>query len=200
MCDATGTPRAAEHVYPRWLLTKLGANAHTFSGGVRADDLTVAEVCAACNTGWMSALEVSFRSVAFEQPRRGPLVGTTQLILARWFAKTAVLVHARAGTAGRIPAADRHALRRGMPEIFSVHLARWPRSGVRIDHAVQTAGRLSAAIRLGDLVGVVHHAAGEEPPRPARPLLRVGPTQRRRIAWDQLPSVRSLQDALRVRP
>ena len=199
MCDARDVPRAAEHVYPRWLLARLGAAGHTFGGGVRADDLTVAEVCASCNTGWMSGLEVSFRSVAFEQPRRGPLVETTQLILARWFVKTAVLFHALAGSADRIPETDRHALRRGLPETFSVRLARQPHAAARIDRALRTGDQVAAAVRLGDLVGVVHHVATEGSIRPARALLRIGPAQRRRIAWDQLPSVRSLDDALRVR-
>ena len=199
MCDATGTPRAAEHVFPQWLLARLGAAGHTFAGGVRAAELTVPEVCAVCNTGWMSALEVAFRSVAFEQPRRGPIADTTQLILARWFAKTAVLVHAAAGSADRIQDADRHALRRGLPATFTVHLARSSAAGSRIERAVRAEDVASAAIRLGELVGVVHHSPPGPAPRPSRPLLRVAPVQRRRIAWDQLPSVGSLAETLRLR-
>ena len=200
MCDAMSGPRAAEHVYPRWLLTKLGASAHTFPGAVAASSLTVSEVCATCNSGWMSGLEVVFRSGAFEQPRRGPLVDTTQAIIARWFAKTAVLLNVALAHGNLVEEPTRHALRRGLPVAFAVHLARRPQAPIKIEYRIASGdGVLVTAIRLGELVGVVLYAEPSPSTRPERPLLRIAPQQRRRIAWDQLPSVRSLAEATRAR-
>ncbi len=191
MCDrdAAASPRASEHVFPRWLVRRIPRR-----------ELTVGEICLACNSGWMSRLEVVFRAAMFTRPRRGVLSATTQLGIARWFAKTAVLIDVAEHGGTAVPAGVRHALARGLPESFDVLLARHAGPGRRLEQRiVRQGGDVVCAVRLGDLVGVAHHRLPRPRARPRRPLLRIGPAQHRRLTWDQLPTVRSLDEAVRQR-
>ena len=63
-----------EHVFARWLVRHLHGARLTASPGARATrpsteaariSRVIATVCAECNAGWMSALEVSFRRAVF---------------------------------------------------------------------------------------------------------------------------------------
>src|SRR3954471_8448354 len=112
MCDTLASPRASEHVFPHWLLARIPGRT-----------IAVDEICATCNSGWMSGLEVVFRA-AFRRPRTGVISASTQLILARWFAKTAVLIEVAETGATVTPPAARHGLKTGLPHAYEVYLAR----------------------------------------------------------------------------
>lgn len=191
MCDRDGaaSPRACEHVFPRWLARRIPGR-----------ELTVDEICLACNSGWMSRLEVVFRSAVFGRPRTGTLSATTQLAVARWFAKTAVLVEVAEGVGSVVPAATRRALAVGLPQSYDVFLARHAEPRRRLEQRIVRVGggAFACAVRLGDLVGVTLYQPGRAV-KPAKPLLRIGPRQTRRIAWTDLPTVRSVEEALRLR-
>src|SRR6266508_5208057 len=88
-----------EHVFARWLVERLRAWRVTASGHALADTATqtrianlIANVCGACNHGWMSSLEVSFRQAVFATSRPERLAAPTRHVLSRWFTKTATLV------------------------------------------------------------------------------------------------------------
>jgi len=92
-----------EHVFARWLVTRLRAwrvtyksNGLTDTAHTRIADL-VTNVCGACNGGWMSELEVSFRQGVFGRSRPERLAAPTRRVLSRWFTKTATLVAYAAG-------------------------------------------------------------------------------------------------------
>src|SRR5437764_1839844 len=95
-----------EHVFARWLVRQVhggqllpsGASAIGTPSSIRPLRIArvVAGVCAECNAGWMSSLEMSFRRILFAHPRVGTLPAPDRVTLSRWFAKTAVLLaHAR---------------------------------------------------------------------------------------------------------
>ena len=94
-----------EHVFARWLVRQVhgarllvsDAPAEGTAAPTRIARVT-ADVCAECNAGWMSTLEVSFRQAVFARPRIGVLWAPDRTTLSRWFTKTAVvLAHARDG-------------------------------------------------------------------------------------------------------
>ena len=197
MCDTTSAPRAKEHVFPRWLLDRFHASDQLLAPGVRAQAFTALEICTSCNSGWMSGLEVRFRSAAFGT-RSGVIPAHTQLVIARWFAKTAVLADAAGKRRARVTPAARHGLKRGLPTGFDVYLSRHADPRRRLEYRLAEDGSAFAcAVRLGDLVGVVHFEEPRPRVRREKALLRIGPLQTRRVTWAQLPTVRSVDECLR---
>lgn len=108
-CGARPTTR--EHVYPKWLRTVLSepGEVRTITqiaeGDVRtrrteiAFDVTVRAVCAGCNSGWMSRLELLL------QPTLTPLLKghaaaldqSQQQSVASWVFKTLLMIHQESG-------------------------------------------------------------------------------------------------------
>src|SRR5437899_10293206 len=120
-----------EHVFARWLVRQLHGGrlvpSSASPGGTPSPNApvriarVVAGVCAECNAGWMSSLEVSFRRTLFARPRVGRLPAPDRITLSRWFTKTAVLLaHARGGVL--VGEADRGRLAAGMPDGIEVFI------------------------------------------------------------------------------
>lgn len=108
MCPTTSGPRAREHLFPQWLLREFDAEHDRFeptryvslwNGGVvgsqrgplTANALTVGAVCAPCNNGWMASLESAARPYLLGEDKH--LTAEAILTLARWFAKTAIIIN-----------------------------------------------------------------------------------------------------------
>jgi hypothetical protein len=202
LCLRPDRPLTREHVFAHWLVRKVhggrlvpsdasvdGAVPHT---PLRIARVVAAGVCADCNAGWMSSLEVSFRQTLFARPRVGVLRGPDRTTLSRWFTKTAVLLaHARGGAL--VGAAHRAQLVAGMPDDVEVFLARRRRPPQRLDFAldVTTEGGpdavrvRSVAILVDDLVA---HVA-------ARGVLagrhgtRLWPLRTHTLRWETLPVI-----------
>jgi hypothetical protein len=132
--------RAREHIFPRWLIEFMGIKSlpirsehHVRSGGsLERKDVrdappiarTEGRVCAACNNGWMSALETT------AMPVLKPLIeGTSNLysckgeegaIIGRWAAKTAYVLNAASAYPLKVPQSHRVSILNGMvpSEVF----------------------------------------------------------------------------------
>lgn len=122
----------------------------------------VTKVCGACNAGWMSGLEVSFRQAVFARSRSEHLAEPTRRTLSRWFAKTATLVAHAAGQE-LVPEDHWPELRDAMPGGIRVGLARVRRPRQPLDLGLEYDGsekdptrRLTGvAVQVDDLVAVV---------------------------------------------
>jgi len=186
-----------EHVFARWLVERVRgarlvptvAAGHAGSSDPRIARV-IATVCAECNAGWMSSLEVSFRRTLFARPRVGPLPAPDRVILSRWFTKTAVLL-AQAQGRELVGAAHRSQLTTGMPDDVEVFIARRRRPRQQLDYRLEPAsgagdGRTdvrSVAILVDDLVA--HIAAtgtltGDQG-------TRLWPLRSHVLRWDTLP-------------
>src|SRR3954470_8310819 len=143
-CGRSDRPMTREHVFARWLVQKIHG-AQLLPTTLGAPDAApvrisrvIATVCATCNAGWMSGLEVSFRRLVFARPRAGPVAAVDRTALSRWFTKTAVLL-AHASGVDLVGADQRARLERGMPEGVEVFLARRRRPPQRLDFALDIA-------------------------------------------------------------
>jgi hypothetical protein len=189
-----------EHIFARWLIRQVhGARllpsspqgSSTVPGRIAR---VIAGVCAECNAGWMSGLEVSFRRALFARPRVGTLQAPDRLTLSRWFTKTAILL-AEASGGALVGAAHRPQLVTRMPADIEVFLARRRRPRQRLDFALdvmtdQDAGVLrvrSAAILVDDLVG---HVAARGT-LTSRHGTRLWPLRSHTLRWETLPVVTS---------
>src|SRR6266545_2539305 len=169
-CSREDVALTREHVFARWLVERLRAWRVSASGQglgdtaaqTRIADL-VANVCGACNHGWMSSLEVSFRQAVFARSRPERLAAPTRQVLSRWFTKTATLV-AYAAAQELIPNDQWSELTNAMPAGIRVGLARIRRPRQPLDlgfeyaetHADhRTARVMSVAVQVDDLVGIV---------------------------------------------
>jgi hypothetical protein len=191
-----------EHVFAHWLVLKVHggrlvaserSSGSTLSSSPERIARTIATgVCAECNAGWMSSLEVSFRRMVFARPRAGTLPAPDRVALSRWFTKTAVLLaHAQGGEL--LNAARRAQLVSGMPDDVEVFLARRRRPPQRLDFAVDLAGdgvdapgerrARSVAILVDDLVGRV--ALRDTLRR--RHGTRLWPLRTHALRWETLP-------------
>ena len=193
-----------EHVFARWLVERLRAWRVTASGHALADtapqtriaDL-VANVCGACNHGWMSSLEVSFRQAVFGTSRPERLAAPTRQVLSRWFTKTATLVAYAAGQE-LIPDEQWSELPNAMPAGIRVGLARIRRPRQPLDlgfeyaetHADhRTARVMSVAVQVDDLVGIVTRT-----PFLAVRATTLWPIRSHVLRWTTLPVVNRLTD------
>ena len=129
-CPICGEPgkRTREHVFARWLSDLFGVASHPITlyssrGGklwsARGLD-TVVSVCATCNSGWMSELEVAFRAVYKDAILGYPrtLNGADLTTLAHWATKTALMLQPHLSGMGEVvhvPTGHRRALPRGTP-------------------------------------------------------------------------------------
>jgi hypothetical protein len=185
-----------EHVFAHWLVRQVhGARllpATPPPGPWPSERIArvTAVVCADCNAGWMSSLEVSFRSTMFVRPRLGALAAPDRATLSRWFTKTAVmLAHAHGGAL--IGDAHRAQLVAGMPDDIEVLIARRRRPKQRLDFALDVttdrdAERVrSVAILVDDVVG---HVAARGT-LTSRHGTRLWPLRTHALRWETLPVV-----------
>jgi hypothetical protein len=200
VCLRTNQPMTREHIFARWLVRQVhGArlvpsSAQGSSTAPARIARVIAGVCAECNAGWMSGLEVSFRRTLFARPRVGTLQTPDRITLSRWFAKTAVLL-AEASGGALVGAVHRAQLVTGMPDDVEVFLARRRRPRQRLDFVLDVvtdpdAGALrvrSAAILVDDLVGYVA-ARGTLASRHGT---RLWPLRSHTLRWETLPVITS---------
>ena len=189
-----------EHVFARWLVARvhgarLVASARS-AGEAQSTRISrvFADVCAECNAGWMSTLEVRFRQLVFARPRVGVLQAPDRVTLSRWFTKTAALLaEAHGGALGG--EVERARLLTGMPDDLEVFLARRRRPPQRLDFALDivasgeaTPAVSSVAILVDDLVG---HVAAQDT-LVSRHGTRLWPLRTHTIRWETVPVVTAL--------
>ncbi len=108
-----------EHPIPQWLLRHFGIGGELVSPAgwqegqswVRNQhqwlQLVVNDVCARCNSGWLSQLETTAKPLIPPLANRtrtlAELSNDEQVVLARWGAKTAFLIHRTSATPTGIP-------------------------------------------------------------------------------------------------
>jgi hypothetical protein len=196
-CLREDRPMTREHVFAHWLVAKTHAS-RLVPSGPTADapriSRVIATVCADCNAGWMSGLEVSFRRLAFARTRVGPIAPVDRTALSRWFTKTAALL-AQAHGLPLLSPDGLPALRSGMPHGTDVYLARQRRSRQRLDFALAFDGDRvrSVAISVDDLVAHVAPAGMLT----GRHGTRLWPLRTHALRWDTLPVVSAAMTAAR---
>jgi len=165
-CRRADRPMTREHVFAHWLVIKVHGGRLVTSDGPAGTPLriagVVAGVCADCNAGWMSSLEVGFRRIAFVRTRTGIVPAPDRVTVSRWFTKTAVLLADASGAALGDPAGHPK-LVAGMPDDIEVYVARRRRPPQRLDfhlnlepdHERDARQVRSVVISVDDLVGHV---------------------------------------------
>jgi hypothetical protein len=198
LCLRTDRPMTREHVFAHWLVRRLHGGrlvpSHPYSTASTRIGRVIADVCAECNAGWMSGLEVSFRSALFGRPRVGALQPQDRVTVSRWFTKTAVLL-AEANGGALIGAAHRAQLVSGMPDDVEVFVARRRRPRQHLDFSLDViadpdagAPRVrSVAILVDDLVG---HVAARGT-LASRHGTRLWPLRSHTLRWETLPVITS---------
>ena len=199
LCRRVDRPITREHVFPRWLVRQVHGSrlvsSDTSRPGPSAAPPTrisrvTADVCADCNTGWMSVLEDSFQRAVFARPRVGTLPAPDRVTLSRWFTKTAVLL-AHAHGASLVTGTERQQLVGGMPAGVEVFLARRRRPrqhldfalGATVDDGGDTRRVRSVTILVDELVGqVTAHGT-----LASRHGTRLWPLRSHTMRWDTLP-------------
>src|SRR5690625_2649186 len=125
MCPTTRGVATREHVFGRWLMELLPRESleftprraglgHDYSvarGPMHLEKLRVGRVCAECNHGWMSRLEVEAKRMLFGTRRR--LAESDATRLAHWALKTALVLNVSQPAPLVWNEADRHRLRFG---------------------------------------------------------------------------------------
>jgi hypothetical protein len=203
-CLREDVPLTREHVFARWLVERLRAWRVTYAGHGPADTVVhtriadlVTNVCGACNAGWMSGLEVSFRQALFARSRPERLAAPTRQTLSRWFTKTATLVAHAAGQE-LIPNDQWPDLTHAMPADVRVGITRIRRPRQPLDlglgyaaaRADDRAAQLtSVAVQVDDLVGIVTRA-----PSVAMRATTLWPIRSHVLRWTTLPVVNRLSD------
>jgi hypothetical protein len=189
-----------EHVFPRWLVRQvhgarilISAAPHggtQASGSPRRIARVTANVCAECNAGWMSSLEVSFRQALFARPRVGMLHAPDRITLSRWFTKTAVLLaHAHSGEL--FSAAHRSQVVTGMPDGVEVYLARRRRARQPLDFALYV-GADADVTRVRSVAVLVDDLVGHVAPRGSLSSgqgTRLWPLRTHMLRWETLPVI-----------
>jgi hypothetical protein len=191
-----------EHVFARWLVERLRAWRATHAVHGPADAAAdariarlVTSVCGACNAGWMSGLEVSFRQAVFAKSRGDHVAEPTRQTLSRWFTKTAMLL-ARAVSQELVPEDDWPEMRNAMPSGIRVGLARVRRPRQPLDVRLEyvspeesPAGKLAGvAVQVDDLAAIVTKRSS------VSPATTLWPIRRRTLRWTTLPVVNKLSD------
>jgi hypothetical protein len=202
-CGHADRPITREHVFARWLVQKVhGARIVASPLGPHAGPVRVsrvfAAVCATCNAGWMSGLEVSLRRLVFARPRAGPIAAVDRTALSRWFTKTAALL-AQAHGAELIDAAGRAALQSAMPPAIVVTLARRRRPAQRLDFILDVDGdppvARRATIQVDDLVATI----GPKGTLNGRHGTQLWPLRTHLLRWETLPVTGRLAPSVRPR-
>jgi hypothetical protein len=145
-----------------------------------------ADVCAECNAGWMSTLEVSFRSALFARARVGVLQAQDRTTLSRWFTKTAVLL-AYAHGGALLDATHRRQIVAGMPDDVEVFVARTRRPRHPLGFAIETDTTevRSVVVQVDNVVG---HVAARGALSSAHGT-RLWPLRTHTLRWETLPVI-----------
>lgn len=202
-CAREDVALTREHVFARWLVARLRAWRATHAAHGPADAAAdariarlVTNVCGACNAGWMSGLEVSFRQAVFAKSRRDHIAEPTRRTLSRWFAKTAMLV-AHAANQELVPEDHWPDLTDAMPGGIRVGLARVRRPRQPLDVGLEYGepdekhpdGKLtSVAVQVDDLVAIVTRRSS------VTPATTLWPIRSHVLRWSTLPVVNRLSD------
>jgi hypothetical protein len=191
LCLRAERPMTREHVFARWLVRQVHGGKLLVPAALQGATPTriarvTTDVCAECNAGWMSSLEMSFQGATFARPRVGPLQAPDRMTLSRWFTKTAVLLaHAHGGAL--LGAAHRRQIVTGMPDDIEVYLARRRRPRQKLDFALQRDPDVtrvrSVAILVDDLIG---HVAARGSLSSAEGT-RLWPLRTHTLRWETLP-------------
>jgi hypothetical protein len=201
LCQRADRPITREHIFARWLIRQVhGARlvpsdvALLGSAPMRIARV-IAPVCADCNAGWMSGLEVSFRRLLFARPRTGPLQAQDRITLSRWFTKTAVLL-AYAHGGALVGERHRAQLVSGMPDDIEVFLARRRRQRQDLDYSLDVVadadGEPSNVRFVSVLVeDLVAHVAARGT-LSSRHGTRLWPLRTHALRWDTLPVIAPL--------
>jgi hypothetical protein len=199
LCLRAGHPITREHVFAHWLVRRV------HGGRLLASDPSstvppriagvITGVCAECNAGWMSSLEMSFRRAAFTRPRVGAVPAPNRVTLSRWFTKIAVLLaHARGGELAG--AAHRAQLVSGMPDDIEVFLARQRRPRQRLDFALDvTANPETDTSRIRSAAILVDELVAHVAPRGTLASshgTRLWPLRTHTLRWETLPVITPL--------
>lgn len=201
-CLRSDRQMTREHIFARWLVRKIHGARFIASGAMTEGASqalasvpiarVVAPVCADCNAGWMSSLEVSFRQTLFAGPRVGELQRQSRITLSRWFAKTAVLLSHALGSEFLSPE-DRTKIVRGMPEGIEVHFGRRRRPRQPLDFAFDLASDTntgtkrvrSVAIQVDDVLAHV----GARGSLASAHGTRLWPVRSHTLRWETLPVI-----------
>jgi hypothetical protein len=192
LCLRDDRPMTREHVFARWLVRQVhGARALVPARPLADTPPTriarvTADVCAECNAGWMSTLEVSFRSALFTRARVGVLQAQDRATLSRWFTKTAVLL-AHAHGSALLDGTHRRQIVAGMPDDVEVYVARRRRPPQPLGFAIDadTTQVRSVAVQVDDLVG---HVAARGALSSAHGT-RLWPLRTHTLRWETLPVI-----------
>lgn len=204
-CLREDVPLTREHVFARWLVERLRASRATHAAHGPADAAAdariarlVTNVCGACNAGWMSGLEVSFRQAVFARSRPDHVAEPTRRTLSRWFAKTAMLVAHAAGQE-LVPEEHWPELTDAMPGGIRVGLARVRRPRQPLDVGLEYAGAdtnhpaaelTSVALEVDDLVAIVTRRSS------VTPATTLWPIRSHVLRWTTLPVLNRLSDLM----
>lgn len=202
-CARDDVALTREHVFARWLVARLRAWRATHAAHGPADAAAdariarlVTNVCGACNAGWMSGLEVSFRQAVFAKSRPDHVAEATRRTLSRWFAKTAILV-AHAASQELVPEDHWPELTDAMPGGIRVGLARVRRPRQPLDVGLEYGepdekhpdGTLaSVTVQVDDLVAIVTRRSS------VTPATTLWPIRSHVLRWTTLPVVNRLSD------
>ena len=202
LCLRADRPLTREHVFAHWLVRKVRgarllpsdapASATPSSRPATIARIT-ADVCAQCNAGWMSSLEVSFRQAVFARERVGLLWAPDRITLSRWFTKTALLLAHVRGTAF-LSATRRAQIVTGMPDDIEVFIARRRKPSQPLDFAVDVVHESAAtraqsvAVQVDDLVA---HVA-ERGTLASRHGTKLWPLRTHALRWETLPVITRL--------
>lgn len=189
-------PITREHVFAHWLVRQVhGARllpSRAPSSDVPATRIArvVAEVCADCNAGWMSSLEVAFGRVVFARERTGLIPAPDRATLSRWFTKTAALL-AYANGAVLVDGARRSRLRTGMPDGVQVYLARRRRPPQPLDFALDMSSSPGTEVRATGVTVLVDdvQARVETEGAASGRGTRLWPLRTHALRWETLPVV-----------
>jgi hypothetical protein len=190
LCPATTGQRTREHVFAQRLLrefppelTRFEPVRYTsmFAGGLVGSHrgpfpgtaLVAGAVCASCNNGWMSQLETDARAYLLGQ--EALVAGEAVATLARWFAKTAIVINVSQPYRLLWHNTHRHQVRDRVPDNLAISLYRvsepdvnWAQGSSMLTHSVVPAemdtfavskltGELThlCRIQVGTLVGTI---------------------------------------------
>lgn len=192
LCRRADRPMTREHVFARWLIARVHGAKLVSRAAIPDPRISrvIAPVCADCNAGWMSGLEVGFRRTVFARPRSGVVQPPERTLLSRWFTKSAVLVADAHGLSlGSLE--HRPAVVTGMPADIEVFVGRLRRPRQAIDFVLVPGDADDAravAISVRDLVG---HVAVRGT-LTSRHGTKLWPLRTHALRWETLPVIPGL--------
>lgn len=183
-----------------------------------ARSFVAGEVCARCNSGWMSAIEVAFQDV-FTNRHSRPASAADLAATARWFCKTAFVLDSSQNYRSLVPSTLRRQLAVNVPPGVSVHLARYtgshgpltwatgawpiafaPRSVAEdLRHVAYWGEHVYAcAIVVDDIIGLTLFSPPDNWAKPAEPLAVIWPGPPATLDWEALPQLSEAWEPLTV--